>query len=428
MENSPTWCEDGPGPSVTVDVLGMILSIDGPHSALLVSGQPLSAAFETESAARLERCRGLGWWGVGEWPFQMRDGRMVRVVVAPDVRGGAVVSMLDITAHTLLCAARIQRARREAISHHASEVSRELIDPMSIVQGRLELLLDLGVSDADTAFRHLTIALQHARRVGEVLGNLRRVARRSTLELDAVPIGEVINEALSLSGGRCDRVVVELTPKNLVVGAQRDRVARVLMSLLWSSLEDNRRGVVLVQAARRRRDVQISIGPRGRPPGDPVSVDPEWTNQRALLSSVGGDLAVFRRHNDRHFELTLPAAPATRQRARPADAEFLLLGPVPFCSAVERLLCKDGFQFRVLQGSDEVQGMPDAVAVSLEQARGPSGLATASRIVQTHPDLAGKVMVVGSFAEAHHGPVVRLPEPLRRADVLEALGRRVRRC
>src|SRR5690606_9858180 len=119
-------------------------------------------------------------------PVELRSQRMVGRTARWLVQIGST------KARDVLDEARDLRHRSDTLAGLAGAVARELNDPMSIVQGRLELLLELGVTDADVARHHLHIALEHARRISATLRNLRLVGRTSHPGTHRVAISDVV--------------------------------------------------------------------------------------------------------------------------------------------------------------------------------------------------------------------------------------------
>jgi len=133
---------------------------------------------------------------------------------------------------------------------------------MAIVQGRLELLLELGVSDAAVVQRHLDVALEHARHVTAILHNLRLVGRVPGGATDSAHVSRVVEAALQLVGARRERVLVEVggDPK---VGVEEALLARVVAFLVRRALDASGRSPVHVRVRQGQGAVAMRIGPPG---------------------------------------------------------------------------------------------------------------------------------------------------------------------
>ncbi len=392
-------------------------------------GRPFATLFEESEEA--QACVDAEMMAIDELGLTLADGRRVAVTATPCVDGW-LVRLQDVTALRVLAEALAQRERLQALEGLASALARELNDPMSIVQGRLELLLELGVADAGSMAHHQRVALDHARRISATLRNLRLVGSSSSRRLQHVLLSAVVEDALTFLGPRGVRVQVDIEPSDLAVGGLRPMYTRVLANTLRQTIEGSARGPVHLHARRKgqRVCVRVDLGRRGRSEpleGADLSID------RTLLKSVGGQLKARRIGRAPTFELLLPLPPAVRGRARPVDSTLLVVGSDRFADSVQTLLAKDGFAFQWAGTGEEAleatgSPPPDAVLAELILPGALSGLALGRQLAQRFEALKGRIVVVAD------GPIRTLPDPLltvsrplSRAGILDALGRRVRR-
>lgn len=398
-------------------------------------GRAFADLFEPTGRARFDRALALGWGWASEHRYTLRDGRAVelraRRMPGEDERWLVLVS--PTSARDVLDEARELRRRSETLADLAGAVARELNDPMSIVQGRLELLLELGVTDPEAARRHLDVALEHARRISATLRNLRLVGRTPAPGPEPVRIADVVQEALELAGARGREVMVSVQPDDLATSGEAAMYARVFANQLRQVLERAPRSSPVTLAARAERDeVRVTFAAKGGP-RELDEAAGAWSVDRALLASAGARLEVGSRGGASHVHLLLPPAPRRRARPVPVDERLLVVGSEPFRRRVEALLADEGFE-RV--GASD----GDAAIAELERAErpidrviaellldGPSGLALARVLPVRWPDLRGRI-VIAAHAPLQGLPdgVVALVQPLGRRALLEALGRRVR--
>ena len=416
-------------PCVLVDPSGTVLRTDGAARSWFPDaiGRPLHDWFQDD--ADLRRCVASDMLGLEELRPTLADGRRVSLNAVRCKEGWAVFVM-DVTPRQLLSESLVHRDRLDAVGGLSSAIARELNDPMSIVQGRLELMLELvGVVDAATTERHLRVALDHARRISATLRNLRLVGHRATTRLEPVRLSDVIDDARDLLGPRSARVEIDIEPADLSVGGQAPLYARVLANTLRQTIEGTARGIVFLVARRRGTHVrvQIHVGRTGR--GEPTDW-PELSIESTLLRSLGGALQGQRVQGAPTFELTFPLPPATRTRARPVDQTMLVVGEHGLAEDIAELLGKDGFAFDHVRTAAEAlrRDPPDVALCDLLLPDGTSGWGLGRRLLARHPALEGQVLVltdgpIASFPEA----MVPVPKPLSRAGLLDALGRRVRR-
>jgi signal transduction histidine kinase len=215
-----------------------------------------------------------------------------------------------------------QGRRPKTLSDFAGALARELTDPMSIVQGRLELLLELGVSDAVLVQRHLEVALDHARRVTAILRNLRLVGRvLPGPATESTPVSRVVHEALLLVGPRSDRVIVDLgnDPR---VGAEEAMLARVVGFLVRRALDASGQSPIHLRVRQGPKAVTMRIGPPGRVRAEPMPEGRDWMLDSAILAGIGGRLTVRPAGVGIQFEVDLPLG-APDARRRPVRREAL---------------------------------------------------------------------------------------------------------
>lgn len=437
-----------PDPLLTVDADTTVLACNRTGLEWLgltrdqVVGRPLVELFAEEHRGDLAQVASAGWAWAAERRFGLPDGRVVGLNALGHGEGDARrfhVTIHDLTTRRVLDRAAGQRRRMEALSQLAGAIARELNDPMSIVQGRLELLLELGVEDPEAVRRHLGVALEHARRVSATLRNLRLVGRTHAPRAEPVQLAGVFEQTLELVGPRAREVSVELQPPELATSGEAAMYARVFANLVRRALELSARNgsvdlrgrldpgsVVVVQvsaggARGRVRDPAEVVGSQG------VSID------ETLLASVGGRLQVDTGPLEVGFTVRLPSPPHRRARARRVEDHLLVVGSEAFCGSVSALVAREGFAVRAARSGEaalsaltETDPPVDAVVTELLLG-GMSGLGLAEAVLRTRPDLKGRVVLVSQAGIDNPPPaVVALREPLRGRALLEALGRRVR--
>jgi PAS domain S-box-containing protein len=447
--------EGCPDPLLTVDVTGLILACNRTaHQWLGVTdlvGRSLSSLFSEGAAANVDRLVGSGWTGVTDQRFLLLDGRVVSLNSAP-IPGGASLryhlTVRDVTTRHVLDEAEVQRRKMAALAELAGLVARELNDPMSIVQGRLELMVEIGDTEQRTVERHMGIALQHARRVSATLRNLRLVGTTGTPRIERVQVSEVITDALDLVGSRQDRVnlTVDVEPADLAAGGDAAVYARVLANLIARTLDGLSRGGAMMLRARRRDEevvIQILCGARfvrldqvpTMPPTDDAQTGGELglSIAHTLLTSFGGRLDDQRLGGTAVLTVRLPRPPATRARARPVENTLLVVGRAEVEQTLAHLLSRDGFAVHRVADAEAAlialeRDKPEALVAEL-LLPGMSGLTLVEEIDRRFPWLNRRtVLVTDARLEPSVPASVQIVHPpLRRAAVLAALGRRVRR-
>lgn len=435
--------ESTPNPLLTIDATSVILAcnrtgldwLGAPRSEVV--GRPLAELFDLGSRGDLERIAAAEFSWASERVLTLADGRRVLLnaaSVAGTSRARYHVTLHDVTTRQLLDDAKDQRRRVAAVADLAGAVARELNDPMSIVQGRLELLLELGFDDGEMTERHLTVALEHARRISATLRNLRLLGRAAVPRLEKVFLSEALTAALELVGQRARNVVVDLEPDDLAAGGDAAMFARVLASLLRRTLDAAPAGrPVELHGRRSDHSVRVRITGGRAQVGHGAASTSERSIDQTLLASVGATLEEARMAGSLQFTLELPVPPATRIRARPVSERLLAVGRAELAKTLGGLLGREGYEVvRVAHAEAALErierdGKVAAVATELF-LEGMSGLTLAGEVGRRFPRLRDRVLLItdAAMATVPHAATALTP-PLTRAQLLTALGRRVRR-
>ncbi|MBW2253214.1 MAG: PAS domain S-box protein [Deltaproteobacteria bacterium] len=450
--------ESTPDPLLTVDEMGLVLACNRTGLEWLglppleVVGQPLATLFHDSEVALLEHLSRAGWAGVSERRFTLRGGRRISLNVGP-IHGTTSdryhLTIRDVTNREALEEAEDERRRMVALAELAGAMSRELNDPMSIVQGRLELLLELGHHSPEAVARHLPVALTHARRMSATLRNLRLVGRTSVPHLGRVFLSDVLEDTRELVGTRLGgtELRVDLEPLDLAVGGDAAMYTRVVANLVDRLIDFcGRRGRLEITGRRHPDGVVVRIlGGSHMPPltelvpppkGDEAHLQESGLGvslARTLVKSMGGRLEARSSGGRAMFEMVLPDAPTVRVRARPVEVTLLVVGGQQLLRSLDDLLTREGFG---------LAHHPDAEAALAELDRdaavegvvtelllpGMSGLSLVNEIDRRHPRLRGRLLLVSDGPLVSAPPSVSVLEvPLRRDGLLAALGRRVRK-
>ena len=445
--------EESGGPVLTVDGEGVVVACNrtapqwfGLPEAQIV-GCPLAERFAERERRMLERLAAMEWAGVAERRYLLEDGRRVTLNATRIHRTSRLryqVTVRDVTNRVAIEQAEDQRRRALALADLAGEVARDLNDPMSIVQGRLELLIELGEEDPASLRRHLEVALVHARRISATLQNLRLVGRTTLSHLERVFLLDALAAARELVGPRLEKLdlEVDLDPPELAVGGEEALYARILCNLIDQVLEAcGPRGRLEIRGRQESGEVHLRVLGGPALPGVPLLPPHEHeaegeglalTIVRTLVAAMGGVLSSRVGSGRALFDLRLPEAPVVRARARPVEATLLAVGREAFAATLEGLLGREGFALhRVSSGEDALEALGHTAfqgVVTELLLPGMSGLSLVQALDRRHPELAGRVVLLSEAALVRAPRSVRvLRAPLRRRELLLALGRKVRR-
>ncbi len=436
---------------LAIDGNGFIVRYEANAELLFGAGavdaldRPIAELFDPEYAAAVHQMLRSGWLGVVEREYRTRAGRMVALDVRTDDDGGWLVIARDRTVASVVDQAEEERRRVEAIAAFADAIARELNDSMSVVQGRLELLLELGLADvpASALERQLRTAVEHARRMSATLRNLRLVGRAPKPELEPVMLADALHASVEMGGPRMRRVPVkiDLEPAGLTAGGDPALVGRVLGNLFGHLLDHREEGATIQVTGRAGKDDVELMLYCGAGEASELERVPEVSGAAldslalriatTLLESMGGELTSREGPRSTSLVVRLPEPPRRRGRKRATIERLLVVGDASLVSAFDGLIARDGYEVVSAQGAAEAielltaETEVDAMATELLLA-GTSGLSLASEALRLRPELAGRVVVV-THSDLRTLPpdVTILRTPLRRMRILEALGRRV---
>lgn len=175
-----------------------------------------------------------------------------------------------------------------------ADVSHELRTPITALQAQLENLAD-GVTRPDAAT--LNTALAQTRRLGRLVAQLLDLSRLEAGEVPVhrspVALRELLDDAVAEARalGRPVAIDVAVDPPELVVPADRERLAQVLANLLDNATRHSPDGgLVRAAACRTRHGVRLEIvddGP-GIAPEDRERVFSRFTRTDAARASADG--------------------------------------------------------------------------------------------------------------------------------------------
>jgi len=176
----------------------------------------------------------------------------------------SVVSLEDERAH---------RARLEQAGRLLAEVVHEINNPLAVIQGYTQLLLERARDPEDR--RDLACVLDEARRLGTLVEDMLSFARRGGPEVETVDLRRVVSSTLNLTthAMRQARVslVASLPDRDLLVRGQHGAYVQVLLNLLTNarqSLESGRRegrGIALRLEPAPSSMVRLLVSNNGPP-------------------------------------------------------------------------------------------------------------------------------------------------------------------
>lgn len=262
--------------------------------------------------------------------------RVVAIRAGGDELIGAAVNLVDVTKFHLL-----DRLKSDMVS----TVSHELKTPLTSVQMAVHLLLEEVVGPLTPKQVELLLAArQDADRILSMINDLLDLTRieqgRVKLDLEPVPVGSLLNEAVARMRPQADDAGLSLeadaTAPELAVSVDRDRIGHVFDNLVGNAIQHTPRGGSIRLSARPEGDVVlVEVRDTGkgisgehlphlfekfyRVPGESPAggAGLGLAIVREIITAHGGRIDVASRPGQgTTFAFTLPARPAAHEPAR----------------------------------------------------------------------------------------------------------------
>lgn len=229
------------------------------------------------------------------------------------------------------------RLSQQRLRDFVADVSHELKSPLTSINGFAQALLDGTAADEPTRTRAAEIIRDESRRVAsqvdELLDLSRIQAGQIVFSMDAVCIGDVLNQAAEVFGFKSDErgmtIAREVQP-GLQVRGDSDRLEQVVSNLLDNALKHGPEGSTVRLSASRVEQGWIELSVADEGPGIPEDkighVFERFYQGTGVRTGAGLGLAIAREIVVAHggsiavsnantggavFTVRLPAAPLT---------------------------------------------------------------------------------------------------------------------
>ncbi len=160
---------------------------------------------------------------------------------------------------------RLERVRRDFVAN----VSHELRTPLTSIKAMAETLLDGALGDAEVAPRFLGTIIRESDRLVRLSADLLDLSRVEALGIEKKPIdlASLVSEVSSRLGSQAEKADVGLVSTirgPLIVHADRDEMAQVLVNLLDNAIAYTPRGgVVSLSAAETPEAITVAVADTG---------------------------------------------------------------------------------------------------------------------------------------------------------------------
>jgi two-component system, OmpR family, phosphate regulon sensor histidine kinase PhoR len=191
---------------------------------------------------------------------------------------------------------RLEQVRTEFLAN----VSHELRTPLTAIQGYLETLLGGALDEREHARRFLEVAFRHTERLGRLLNDLTDLSNielgKVSLRLAPTLLRPVVDSVLEIVAAKARDGGVEVAadvPESLIVHADHDRLAQVVINLVDNAVKYTPAGGAVTVRARamdgERVEVAVSDTGVGIPPADlPRITERFYRVDKARSRELGG--------------------------------------------------------------------------------------------------------------------------------------------
>jgi PAS domain S-box-containing protein len=462
-----TLFDHGPHMLLTVDREGLIRTANRRVARMLrlqasdLVGEPLDAILDESSTGLYQEMLERGFEGVVERVAVLSNGVQVALTAArlPGFEGETQLVLRDLTWRRLL-EEELQHARRLALlGHLAAVVGHEINNPLAVMLGRLELMLQAPIEDSDRMREQLGRVLEHGRRIGRIVQDLQAVARPQPAKLERVQLVALLDEVCDLAEPFLGRAVmwVDVTPPSLHAFADAEQLRQAVLHLVSNAAERSRRTGRIVLKAERVEEggllldsdgVVISVLDEGPPmpldllddllaPRSDGSVKRSGyplglaIAQNVVIEHGGTMMAGNRPEGGGAISMLLPSGllPSGGPPAEPCGSGGLRLLYVDddplLVSLLDSMLEGTGCSWRLAATGEEALALLgheefDVLLVSIRLS-GMSGVELRHAVAHRDPVLAGRTILIGGSPRSVPAGVPTLPRPFSRLQLLRCL-------
>jgi len=232
----------------------------------------------------------------------------------------------------------VQSEKLASIGQLAGGIAHEINNPLQVIRGRIELLLDAS-DRAGMDRKHLQTVLEHVDRIANIVSGLLRFSRRQPEEeKEPVLIDDAIRDAVSLLGNQLSvddvKLILDLRCPGRVVMGSRVKIQQVFMNLVlnaYQAMRDSGGSLrIISEAAKGAARIRLEdTGPGIAPEHLPHIFEPFFTTKPegqgtglglsvtyGIVRSHGGDITVESRKGEgTTFTIILPCGEALAEAA-----------------------------------------------------------------------------------------------------------------
>ncbi|MCO4743618.1 MAG: hypothetical protein KC912_02440 [Proteobacteria bacterium] len=394
------------------------------------AGATLESLFDPSESAAVAVALGRGFVGANDRVWRLADGCRA-LLTAERLHDRWCIGFRDVTALEAVRGEERRNAQSAALAALAASVAAELATSVNVVEGRLELALEMYPDLPPGLVTQLKIALAHTREISGNTRALRLVGHQSLATTASTALHTLMEGAWTAAAPRmkgAERTGSILS--TLLVGAEQQPLTRALIHLLVV-LADEPKRVIHVDAKSDGDGVMMRLKrPGATRGGNPFGESRgfAFSVARGLIEGLGGGVQGSIASDSVTLTLRLPLPSRTRARARRGEERVLIVGAPELPDVLAPVLEPEGFHLEWVASGDEaldrLAGGGLAGVVTQLVLPGCSGAALARQVVREGGPPA--VILCHETMACLPSRITVLAPPVARGPLLRALGRRVR--
>lgn len=240
------------------------------NEAIGATPKLLHSGFHSDEFYR-EMWTAIGDPTIGSWKGELinrtQDGRIIPVLLSitpfktkkGDLAGYMGIAV-DLSYRKEMEAKIAQQDRLASIGLLASGLAHEIGTPLGVIRGRAEFLT--MQADNPAVQKYMEVIVNQIDRISKLIRSLLRISRsQGDVRIEAVSISAVIEEVLSLVGGKVKSDGIEIVvniPTSLQVSADYNHLEQVLLNLVMNAAQAIHKAIKDGRAASHQITIQVT--------------------------------------------------------------------------------------------------------------------------------------------------------------------------
>ena len=410
-----------------------------------VQDASLSSLLDPASGSAMMTLLWSGFSGVGESDVRLTDGRRLSFSVAALRDGGWLVVFRDVTRNRRLDQELLHARRLASVGQLASSVSREINTPLSVIQGRLELLAAHESAAGAPAQRQLDVIQDQCLRISNLVLDLQTFAVQQKPQRVWQPVSALVAQSQAMVAPRLRRVRIAPSevPHGIRIHGDAVLLQQMLSGLLRHLGDRSRPGSeVVVRAERVDGGVKLIVRADAvdashvdfkavRSPQSGRQVDPALGFHLAIAWAIAQDHAGWLTGEElpggaAALYVFIPNQTADEPEAGPVPLRMLVVDDDQnFCEALSIMLSQDGHRTTTAASAEEALGRlrheEFDVLLTDYLLTGMNGEQLIARVRERWPELGARTILTSGLLHTPQVETAYLQKPFTRAQLAQTM-------